>query len=440
MEHQKTIQNEVSIEGIGLHTGNKVRVRFKPAMGNSGINFVRVDLPDKPVIKAHIGNVIDLVTRPRRTSVGKQDIEVQTIEHVMATLVALGIDNITIEIDSNEFPGMDGSASPFLEVLRKAGIREIEDPKKYFRIREALWVEEDDASIVILPADDFKISYTLSYSHPVLKAQYVSFVLSEEGFEKEIAPSRTFCLEIEAEKLRVQGLGKGANYENTLVVGEGGIVRNTLRYPDEFARHKVLDLMGDLYLLGIPIKGHVLAIKSGHPLNIKLLQKIYSHYLKQQEAGIKSPAYQVESVGRQLDINAIHRILPHRYPFLLVDRILELEEDKHAVGIKNVTINDQFFLGHFPQRPLMPGVLIVEAMAQVAGVLMLSKPDNAGKLAYFMSMDKVKFRKTVVPGDQLRLDVEVVKLRSKTGQVRTKAVVDDQLVAEAELMFSLVEV
>ena len=440
MEYQRTIQNEVSLEGIGLHTGNKVRVRFKPAMGNSGVNFIRVDMPDKPVIKAHIGNVIDLATRPRRTSVGKQDIEVQTIEHVMASLVCLGIDNITIEIDSNEFPGLDGSASPFLEVLRKAGIREIEEPKKYFRIREALWAEEDDASIVILPADDFKISYTLSYSHPILKAQYVSFVMSEEGFEKEIAPSRTFCLEAEAEKLRVQGLGKGANYENTLVVGEGGIVRNTLRYPDEFARHKVLDLMGDLYLLGIPIKGHVIAIKSGHPLNIKLLQKIYSHYLKQQEAGIKSPAYQVGSVGRQLDINAIHRILPHRYPFLLVDRILELEEDKHAVGIKNVTINDQFFLGHFPQRPLMPGVLIVEAMAQVAGVLMLSKPGNAGKLAYFMSMDKVKFRKTVVPGDQLRLDVEVVKLRSKTGQVRTKAVVDDQLVAEAELMFSLVEV
>ena len=193
MEYQKTIQNEASIEGIGLHTGNKVRVKLKPAMGNSGVNFIRVDMPDKPVIKAHVGNVIDLATRPRRTSVGKQDIEVQTIEHVMATLVALGIDNITIEIDSNEFPGMDGSASPFLEVLRKAGIREIEEPKKYFRIREALWVEEDDASIVLLPADDFKISYTLSYNHPILKAQYISFVMSEEGFEKEIAPSRTFC-------------------------------------------------------------------------------------------------------------------------------------------------------------------------------------------------------------------------------------------------------
>lgn len=439
MGYQRTIQNEASIEGVGLHTGNRVKVRFKPAVGNSGINFVRVDLPDKPIIKAHIGNVIDLAMRPRRTSVGKQDVEVQTIEHVMASFAGLGIDNITVEIDNNELPGLDGGVGPFLEVLKAAGIKEIEEPKRFFCIREALWVEEDNASIVILPADDFKVSYTLSYDHPMLKAQYISFVMSGDNFEKEIAPSRTFCLESEAEKLRAQGLGKGANYENTLVLGESGVIKNVLRCPDEFARHKVLDLIGDLYLLGIPIKGHVIAIKSGHPLNIKLLQKIYSSYLKQQEAGIRASAYHVESGTGQLDINAIHKILPHRYPFLLVDRILELEEDKRAVGIKNVTINDQFFLGHFPQRPVMPGVLIVEAMAQVAGVLMLSKSANAGKLAYFMSMDKVKFRKTVVPGDQLRLEVEVVKLRSKTGQVRSKAIVDNQLVAEAELMFSIVE-
>ncbi len=434
---QQTIQREVRLEGIGIHTGKPVKMTLRPAPADFGIKFIRVDLPDKPCIACNISNVINISMRPRRTSIGNKDLETQTIEHLLASLIGLGIDNIAIELDAEELPGMDGSALGFFEALKRAGKKELDAAKKIFPIREPIWVEEKDSILAVFPSDGLRISYTLNYNHPMLKSQFMSYVLSEGSFEKEIAPSRTFCTKMEANELRNQGLGKGADYSNTLVVGEKGIINNRLRFEDEFVRHKILDLLGDLNLLGFSIKGHIIGFKSGHSLNIKLIQKIKSLREHLVESGI--PAVHVEPFIGELDINAIQRILPHRYPFLFVDKIIELEEDKRAVGIKNVTINDYFFKGHFPGRPVMPGVIIVEALAQVAGVLMLNKRENLGKYAYFMSIDNVKFRKIVMPGDQLRLEAEVIRLKSKIGQVRTRALVEGKVVAEAELMFSLVE-
>ncbi len=440
MKNQKTIEREISLKGVGIHTGKKVNLKFKPALADSGINFIRVDLKDKPAIKAHISNITEPVRRLRRTSIGlrkDKDIEVHTIEHIMSALCGLGVDNLIIELDSDELPGLDGSAEGFVKVLKKAGLKEQDAERDCFNVRIPLWVQEDDRYVIVLPSNDFEISYTLNYKHPLLNSQYLDFAISPEVFEKEIAPARTFCLEEEIDSLKKSGLGKGANYENTIVVGKKGIKDNKLRFKDEFVRHKISDLIGDLYLLGKPIRGRVVAIKSGHSLNIKLVKKLYAHLEKVKEAGVKATL--IQQPEPPLNINAIHKILPHRYPFLFIDKIIELEQDKRAVGIKNVTANDYFFKGHFPNRPIMPGVLIVEAMAQVAGVLMLSKPENAGKLAYFMSIDKVKFRKAVIPGDQLVLEAEVVKIKSKTGQVHTRALVNDNVVSEADLIFSLIK-
>jgi UDP-3-O-[3-hydroxymyristoyl] N-acetylglucosamine deacetylase/3-hydroxyacyl-[acyl-carrier-protein] dehydratase len=434
---QRTIKKPRGLSGVGLHTGIEVNLRFKPAPINTGINFIRLDVKDSPMIKASIFQVLEQDKSPRRTSVGNDSIEVHTIEHLMAALWALGIDNIIVEIDGPELPGLDGSAKGFIETLKRSGIENQGVSKKIYQIRSPIWIEEDGAMIMVVPDNQFKVSYTLNYEHPLLKAQYLSFGIDEGTFEKEIASSRTFCLEREVDDLRKKGLGKGANYENTVVVGKNGIIDNDLRFDDEFARHKILDLLGDLYLLGYGIKGHIIAMRSGHPLNIKLVDKIDMQREKMQAAGIKG--VHVETGGKVLDSSDIQKILPHRYPFLLVDKIIELEPDKRAVGIKNVTMNEEFFTGHFPGRPVMPGVLIIEAMAQVAGILMLNKKENVGKIAYFMSLDKVKFRKIVMPGDQLRLEVEVVKLKSKTGHVHTRALVDGQIASEADLMFALVD-
>lgn len=434
---QRTIKKPIELSGVGLHTGVNVNLKFKPAPANTGINFIRIDVKDSPMIKADILNVLDSDKSPRRTSVGNDSVEVHTIEHLMAALWALGIDNVIIEIDGPELPGLDGSAMGFIEILKKAAVENQNVSKKVYQIRSPIWAEQDGAMIVVVPDNQFRVSYTLNYEHPLLKAQYISFTLDENAFEKEIASSRTFCLEKEVSDLRRRGLGKGANYENTIVVGQQGVIDNKLRFEDEFARHKILDLLGDLYLLGYSIKGHIIAMRSGHPLNMQLVDKINLQREKVQEGGIK--AVYVETGSNVLDATDIQKILPHRYPFLLVDKIIELEEDKRAVGIKNVTMNEEFFTGHFPGNPVMPGVLIIESMAQVAGVLMLNKKENVGKIAYFMSLDKAKFRKTVVPGDQLRLEVEVVKLKSKTGLVHTKALVNGTVVSEADLMFALVD-
>ncbi|MFH1640833.1 MAG: 3-hydroxyacyl-ACP dehydratase FabZ, partial [Candidatus Omnitrophota bacterium] len=290
---------------------------------------------------------------------------------------------------------------------------------------------------IALPSQEFRISYTLSYSHPLLKAQFLDVTVSSETFEKEFGSARTFCLEEEAAELQRLGLGQGANYSNTLVLGKSGIINNVLRYPDEFIRHKISDLFGDLYLLGSPLKCHIIALKSGHSLNIKLVKKMNQ---QKQRYGLAAIGINYHpSEGEVLDREAIMRILPHRPPFLFVDKITRLELGKRATGIKNLTMEDDFFKGHFPGKPIMPGVLIVEAMAQVGGVMMLAPEENRGKLAYFLAAENVKFRRTVIPGDELTLEVEADKIKSRTGKVRARAFVEGKLVAEADLMFALVD-
>ena len=428
MGKQKTIASQVSLSGVGIHTGNKVNITFKPAQVYSGIAFIRTDIPGTPRIQANVQSF--LATKfSRRSSIGNNDVEVQTIEHLMAALSSLGIDNIDVEIDNNELPGLDGSAIKFVEALEKAGIVEQEQEKYIHIIREPICIEDGASSITIVPSKEFKISYTLNYDHPLLEAQFLEVCVNAQSFKTEIAPARTFCLESEASELQNQGLGLGANYDNTLVVGKTGVIKNKLRFNDEFVRHKILDLIGDLCLAGCSIRGHVIALKSGHSLNLKIAQKICEQKLKAQGA---------EAMEDVLDVNGIMKVIPHREPFLFVDRITHLEKGKRAVGIKNVTINDYFFKGHFPGRPVMPGVIIVEAMAQVGGVMMLSSEENKGKLAFFLSIDNVKFRKPVVPGDQLVLEVEAIKVKSKTGQVRGRALVAGKVVAEADFVCALV--
>jgi len=428
MEKQKTIANPVSLSGVGIHTGNKVSITFKPAQASSGVTFIRTDIPGAPRIQANVQSFLAAKFN-RRSSIGNSEIEVQTIEHLMSALSSLGIDNIDIEIDNNELPGLDGSAIKFVEALEKAGIAEQEQEKYIHVIKEPISIEDGASSITIVPAKEFKISYTLNYDHPLLEAQFLEICVNAGSFKTEIAPARTFCLESEASELQNQGLGLGANYENTLVVGRAGVIKNKLRFKDEFVRHKILDLIGDLGLAGCPIQGHVIALKSGHSLNLKIAQKIFEQKTKAQGA---------RTMEGVLDVSDIMKIIPHREPFLFVDRVSILEKGKRAVGIKNVTINDYFFRGHFPGRPVMPGVIIVEAMAQVGGVMMLASEENKGKLAFFLSINNVKFRKPVVPGDQLVLEVEAIKVKSKTGQVRGRALVDGKVVAEADFVCALV--
>jgi UDP-3-O-[3-hydroxymyristoyl] N-acetylglucosamine deacetylase/3-hydroxyacyl-[acyl-carrier-protein] dehydratase len=428
---QRTIEKENKLEGIGLHTGKNISLRLLPAEADSGVKFKRIDLADKPVISALASNLTDASKSLRRTSIGSDGTEIHTIEHLLATLSGMAIDNIMIEINGPELPGLDGSADGFVRAIKEAGIREQDSARKELCVREPIWVEDENSLLVILPDVNFKISYTLDYPTTNFKTQYGHFLINSRTYENDIAPSRTFCLEEEVERLRNLGLGKGASLDNTVVVGKEGIISGKLRFEDEFLRHKVLDIIGDLYLLGCQVRGHVIAIKSGHTLNIELLHKIINHA---KSAGEKDTIKSSPVSRGVLDIEGIKKVLPHRYPFLMIDRILELNE-RSAVGMKKLTKSDYFFAGHFPCNPIMPGVLMLEAMAQVGGVILLSRPENIGKTAYFMSINNAKFRRIVRPGDELRLEVDVVRYKTRTGRVHGKALVGGNLAAEADLNF-----
>ena len=430
---QRSISQPYELAGVGLHTGKASTIRLLPAPAGHGVVFVRTDLPDRPRIPADV-DFVD--TSGRRTSIRFEGAEVHTVEHLLAALHSLRIDNAVVEIDGPELPGLDGSALPFVEAVRAAKPCDVEAPRKEFQLLTPLAVSTPggESSIVALPAErGLAFSYTLDYSeNPFVGAQYYAIRLSESAFVNEIAPARTFCMEAEAAALRQAGLGQGATYENTLVFGDKGPIENRLRFPDEPVRHKVLDLIGDFFMLNLDLSARIVATKAGHELNTLMVRALLQHVRDTEIA---------EGLRRDstIDIREILRILPHRYPFLLIDRVIEIEGLKRAVGIKNVTINEPFFQGHWPQAPIMPGVLIVEAMAQLAGVLLFRKLDNTNKLAVLLSIDKVKLRRSVVPGDQLRIEAEALKVRSRSARVHCRATVEGKLACEAQINFMLTD-
>jgi UDP-3-O-[3-hydroxymyristoyl] N-acetylglucosamine deacetylase/3-hydroxyacyl-[acyl-carrier-protein] dehydratase len=431
MSTQHTIRNVVRLLGIGLHTGEPATLTFRPAEPDTGVEFVRTDV----IEKARIPVCVDcLGDRARRTTLEKDGVEVQTVEHLLAALSGLAIDNLVIEINGPEVPGMDGSSKPFVDLLRSAGIVDLKAPRRSFVLDRPILVKNGESTLVAGPpiADTLTIDYTLDYHSKQVPAQVLNLVFSEEEFLEQIAPARTFCLQAEVQLLREQGLGKGANYDNTLVIGPNGIIQNRLRFDDEFVRHKVLDLIGDLFLVPADLKAHVTGIRTGHRDNVELARKI-THVMRELE----NQGVIQRDTG--LDIREIMRILPHRYPFLLIDRVIEIEGYRRAVGIKNVSVNEAYFQGHWPDQPVMPGVLQIEAMAQLAGVLLLRKIENTGKTAVLLAIDRVKLRRPVVPGDQLRLEVEALRVKARTGFVLARALVNDQLAAEARMKFMLVD-
>lgn len=432
---QRTLKNDVAFEGAGLHSGKEVKVKVLPAEAGHGISFVRTDLEDQPEVAALCSN---LKSRARRSVLMQGAAQVETIEHLLGSLWALQIDNAVVEIDGEEVPGLDGSAQEFVQAIRAAGIVDQKAERKRYSVKEPIYVQEGAASLVALPGDGegLQIEYHMDYSGVAglngLAKQSVNFRLTPEGFEEQIAGARTFVFEHEVEQLREAGFGKGATPQNTLIVGESGVRENSLRYDDELARHKILDLVGDLATLGADLDAKVIATRSGHSLNMKLVKQL----LEAMHAEENSGSVQRES---RMDIREIFNLLPHRYPFLMIDRVIELEGYKHAVGIKNVSINEPFFQGHWPDQPIMPGVLQLEAMAQLAGVLLLRKLENTGKLAVLWSMDKVKLRGAVVPGDQLRIEVDTIRAKPSVSHVAARCKVAGKLVAEAELKFTLID-
>ncbi|MCB0284071.1 MAG: bifunctional UDP-3-O-[3-hydroxymyristoyl] N-acetylglucosamine deacetylase/3-hydroxyacyl-ACP dehydratase [Calditrichae bacterium] len=464
---QATIKKEVSYEGRGLHTGNKTKLTFKPAPENYGRKFVRVDIDNSPEIEAVVDNVVQdtNVDSLRGTTIQVDGVAVHTIEHVLAALVGLEIDNVRIELNANEPPIADGSAMPFVEILQDAGLDIQEADREFLVIEETVnfTVDKKGVQIVALPTDDYRLTVMIDYQNPALGSQHTGLFDLETEFISEFAPARTFCFLHEVEGLAEQGLIKGGDLDSAVVIvdrqlsddditrlrkmfdiadevvlGENGTLNNkTLRYKNEPCRHKLLDLMGDLALAGVNIKAQILAARPGHQSNIEFAKILRSLYKKQR---LTRKYQDIQKKGVVFDVNAIKKILPHRYPFLLVDSIVELEPEVRAVGLKNVTTNEPFFEGHFPDRPVMPGVLIVEAMAQVGGVLLLNEQENVEeKLVFFMGIDQVKFRKPVVPGDQLVMELEMLKARRSTFKMAGKAYVKGQLVCEAEMMAAIVE-
>jgi len=460
-KYQKSINKEVKISGVGLHTGVDSTAIFKPAPPNSGIRFKRIDLKDCPEILADIDHVIDI---SRGTTISQNGVRIHTVEHVLAAIVGLQIDNILIELTNKEPPVMDGSAIPFVEILINAGIQEQSAHRDELIIDRTITYNDSNrgVDIHVLPSDRFRITFMTDYQFPSLGTQYTAMYSLEDDFIKRIAPARTFCFFSEIKELKELGLIKGGGIDNALVFldrkvekneidtirkmfniktevfsGENGIMNGVeLRFSNEPVRHKVLDLIGDLALLGLPIKGHVIAARSGHAANVELVKEIKKVYSKK----IQEKRSRQRDTKLKFDIQAILQILPHRYPFLLVDRILDVEPGKVVHALKNVTMNEPFFQGHFPGEPVMPGVLILEAMAQAGGFLILNSiPNPSTKLMYFTAIDKTRFRKTVVPGDQVKFEVSLLKFRMGTCKIKGVATVDEVVVAEAEMMASVVD-
>lgn len=436
MSKQKTIGKPVSFSGIGLHTGSLTTVTFKPAPENSGITFFRVDIKDSPPIPANIDYVVDV---SRGTTIGIGEAKVHTVEHALAAMVGLGIDNLNIELDAEEIPNGDGSSLPVMSTLQKAGIVEQDAEKQYITVDRPIYYRQGDVTLSILPSDELRVSMTIAYDHVAIGTQYASYTITEDTFAREIAPARTFCFLREVKMLQEKGLIRGGSLESAVVIGDDTILNDELRFPDEFVRHKILDLIGDMYLLGRPVKGHVVGVKGGHEKNVLFSKQIRDTMANGNgKRHVDRPALPSMNTPPALDVNKIMKILPHRYPFLLVDRILSFVPMERVTGIKNVSVNEPFFQGHWPETPVMPGVMIIEAMAQVSAVLIFGENrDPDGKLAFFLGVDKARFRRTVVPGDQLLIECEMVRRRKNACKVAAKALVDGVVVAEAVMTFGL---
>ena len=456
-EYKQTIANQTTYTGVGLHTGEITTIVFKPAEKNQGIIFIRTDLENCPKIPATIDYVIDI---SRGTTIGIKGIgSISTVEHVLAAIKALNIDNITVEVNGPEVPVADGSANPFFKLLKEAEIVEQDEIREYFIFDEPISFSapEDNVDVVIVPSNELKITFMIEFQHKHLGTQY-TWLPSLDYFEKEFSYARTFCFLHEILALREADLIKGGSLNNALVladpikdkdeikklrtlfnyqeeiqVNEKGLLNTTdVRYYNEFVRHKVVDLLGDIALLGMPIKGHILAARSGHKTNVELVKKLKQIQKKQELQKI----YQNKKLNDVVfDINAIQKILPHRYPFLLVDKIIEFKPGESITGIKNVTINEPFFQGHFPNHPVMPGVLIVEAMAQTGGIMLLNTMENPEDyVAYFASIDNVKFRKPVLPGDTLRFELKCTSMKTFLTKMHGEAYVGNDKVCEGDFM------
>ena len=463
---QRTVANISKFEGVGLHTGNASSIEFHPAPDGYGIRFVRTDLPGSPEIPALVDFVSDI---SRGTTLTTNGASVHTVEHVLAAVVGLEVDNVRIELTANEPPIGDGSAEPYVEALLRAGFSEQKSPRKYLVVDETVAYRNEDkgVEIVALPLpNDYRITVLIDYNNPALGSQHTGLFSLEKEFVTEFSKARTFCFLHEVEVLRDQGLIKGGNLENAIIIvdreldddaitklasklnigesvilGTSGILNNKLlRYKNEPARHKLLDLLGDLALVGAPMQAQILAARPGHASNVEFARKLRKLYEKQSLIQKYNPSATRDYV---FDITAIEKIMPHRYPMLLVDRILEMdltEGKERIVGLKNVTYNEPHFTGHFPGKPVMPGVLILEAMAQAGGMLLLNSVENPeSKLIFFMAIDKAKFRKPVEPGDQLIFDLTMIRKRGKTFVMAGQAKVQGQVVAEAEFMAALVD-
>jgi len=456
LKNQRTIGKEVSLDGVGLHTGVKTRMTFKPAAPGSGYYFERGDLEGNPQIKADIDHVIDI---SRGTTIAQGEVRVHTVEHVLSALAGLGIDNCIVALDNIEPPVIDGSSKPFVDALLEAGIVEQDAPKEYLEINKTLIFHDEEKGIdlVIVPSDEFRITYMVDYRNPALGTQYTSMYSMDEEYVTEFASARTFAFLSEVEQLKEAGLIKGASLESGLLIVDrdietkeldrlktlfsvkGGLKLGTtgilddrpLRFYNEPVRHKVVDLIGDFALLGLPIKGHVMAARAGHSSHVEMVRKMRKIYQQRQ---LTKKYQRTSSSSYVFDINAIEKLLPHRYPFLLVDRILELVPGERVTGIKNVTINEPFFQGHFPGHPIMPGVLVIEAMGQVGGVLLLNESSEPEKhVVYFTGLDNVKFRRPVMPGDTIYFRVEMIYFRRGICRMKGSAYVDDELAAQAEM-------
>jgi UDP-3-O-[3-hydroxymyristoyl] N-acetylglucosamine deacetylase/3-hydroxyacyl-[acyl-carrier-protein] dehydratase len=449
--NQQTLNRPASFSGTGLHSGSRVNMTILPAPANSGVRFRRVDLEGKPEIEARVENVSET---NRSTTLAKGNVKIHTVEHVLAALAGYGIDNAVIELDANEPPIADGSSREFCKIIQSAGIAPQAEKREPFTPAEPIEMQMGETMMTLFPDDGFKISCTSADK----KGQFTQFYSTEitpNTWEKELAHARTFCFYEEIEFLIKNGLIKGGSLENAIVIRDDAVLTTEpLRYPEEFVRHKMLDIVGDLSLLGRPVRGHLIAIKPSHAANCEMVRQIVAQMNKplrsaQAFGPPPAPAPKVgdekknaimESMaqGGVLDTIQLMQILPHRYPFLMLDRVVKIEGN-HLTAVKNITINEPYFQGHFPGHPVMPGVLQLEAVAQAAGILMLRQAANVGQLAYFMAAENVKWRKPVLPGDVLIIEVELTKSRGKIGKARGVCKVRDEIVSEAEVTFILLD-